>query len=63
MSFNALIVTKVEDRKTHAAVKAISMDDLPPSEVSVAVGTAGFTAMLPVMALEDHWLMTEHGPR
>lgn len=152
MSFNALIVTKDEDGKTHAAVKAISMDDLPPSEVCVAVeystvnykdgmcigsgsglvrsyphipgidfagtvetstderyapgdkvvltgwrvgeahfggysqkanvradwlvplpegldtrlamavGTAGFTAMLAVMALEDHGLTTDHGP-
>jgi acrylyl-CoA reductase (NADPH) len=37
MSFNALIVDKDEDGKTHAAVKAIDMGDLPPSEVTVAV--------------------------
>jgi acrylyl-CoA reductase (NADPH) len=29
---------------------------------AMAVGTAGFTAMLAVMALEDHGLITGHGP-
>ncbi len=29
---------------------------------AMAVGTAGFTAMLAVMALEDHGLVTGHGP-
>jgi len=29
---------------------------------AMAVGTAGFTAMLAVMALEDHGLKPEHGP-
>ncbi|WP_424833716.1 acryloyl-CoA reductase [Ruegeria sp.] len=29
---------------------------------AMAVGTAGFTAMLAVMALEDHGLQTGHGP-
>jgi len=37
MSFNALIVDKDEDGKTHAEVKAISQDDMPQSEVTVAV--------------------------
>ncbi len=37
MSFNALVVDKSEDGKTHAEVKEISFDDLPPSEVTVAV--------------------------
>ncbi|NOX73743.1 MAG: oxidoreductase [Alphaproteobacteria bacterium] len=152
MSFNALIVDKDEDGKTHAAVKTISQSDMPQSEVTVAVdystvnykdglcigpggglvrsyphipgidfagtvkassddrykagdkvvltgwrvgeahwggyageanvradwlvplpdglttrqamavGTAGFTAMLAVMALEDHGLTPDHGP-
>ncbi len=152
MSFNALIVDKNEEGKTSAAVKRITLDDLPPSEVCVAVeystvnykdglcigpggglvrhyphvpgidfagtvetstdpryspgdkvvltgwrvgeahwggysqkanvradwlvplpgglttrqamavGTAGFTAMLAVMALEDHGLKKDHGP-
>jgi acrylyl-CoA reductase (NADPH) len=152
MSFNALIVDKDEDGKTHAAVKQISQADMPQSEVTVAVeystvnykdglcigpggglvrnyphipgidfagtvksssddrysagdkvvltgwrvgeahwggysqqanvradwlvplpdgltarqamavGTAGFTAMLAVMALEDHGLKPDHGP-
>lgn len=152
MSFNALIVDKNEEGKTSAAVKRITLDDLPPSEVCVAVeystvnykdglcigpggglvrnyphvpgidfagtvetstdpryspgdkvvltgwrvgeahwggysqkanvradwlvplpgglttrqamavGTAGFTAMLAVMALEDHGLNKDHGP-
>jgi acrylyl-CoA reductase (NADPH) len=35
--FNALIVDKDEDGKTHAAVKQISADDLPQAEVTVAV--------------------------
>ncbi|WP_170398691.1 acryloyl-CoA reductase [Ruegeria arenilitoris] len=29
---------------------------------AMAVGTAGFTAMLAVMALEDHGMKTDHGP-
>jgi acrylyl-CoA reductase (NADPH) len=29
---------------------------------AMAVGTAGFTAMLAVMALEDHWLKPDQGP-
>jgi acrylyl-CoA reductase (NADPH) len=152
MSFNALIVDKDENGKTHAAVKQISQADMPQSEVTVAVeystvnykdglcigpggglvrnyphipgidfagtvkvssddrykagdkvvltgwrvgeahwggyageanvradwlvplpdglttrqamavGTAGFTAMLAVMALEDHGLKPDHGP-
>ncbi|WP_323782846.1 acryloyl-CoA reductase [Thalassovita sp.] len=150
--FNALIVDKDEDGKTHAGVKQIGLDDLPHAEVTVAVeystvnykdglcigpggglvrhyphvpgidfagtvessdddrykpgdkvvltgwrvgeahwggysqkarvkadwlvplpdglstrqamavGTAGFTAMLSVMALEDHGLKDKHGP-
>ncbi len=35
--FNALVVEKDEDGKTHAAVKALSLDDLPGGEVTVAV--------------------------
>ena len=37
MTFNALIVDKDEDGKTHAAVKAITQADMPQSEVTVAV--------------------------
>ncbi len=37
MSFNALIVDKDEDGKTHAAVKQITQEDMPQSEVTVAV--------------------------
>ncbi len=152
MSFNALVVEKDEDGKTHAAVKQLTEADLPEAEVTVAVeystvnykdglcigpgaglvrhyphvpgidfagtveassddrykpgdrvvltgwrvgeahwggysqkarvladwlvplpdglttrqamavGTAGFTAMLAVMALEDHGLEKDHGP-
>ncbi len=152
MTFKALVVDKDEAGKTHASVKTLSLDDLPPSEVTVAVeystlnykdglcigpggglvrdyphipgidfagtvesssdvryapgdkvvltgwrvgeahfggysqkarvkvdwlvplpkglntrqamavGTAGFTAMLAVMALEDHGLSPDHGP-
>ena len=36
-------------------------DGLDPRQ-AMAVGTAGFTAMLAVMALEDHGLTTGHGP-
>ncbi|MBR9649713.1 MDR family oxidoreductase [Thalassovita aquimarina] len=35
--FNALIVDKDEDGKTHAAVKQIGLDDLPHAEVTVAI--------------------------
>jgi len=37
MGFNALVVDKDEDGKTHAAVKRIALEDLPESEVTVAV--------------------------
>jgi len=37
MSFKALIVDKDEDGKTHAAVRDITLDDLPEAEVTVAV--------------------------
>ncbi len=37
MSINALIVDKNEDGKTHAEVKQITLDDMPDSEVTVAV--------------------------
>jgi len=37
MTFNALVVDKNEDGKTHATVKKLSLDDLPPAEVTVAV--------------------------
>jgi len=37
MTFNALVVDKDEAGKTHAAVKQVSLADLPPSEVTVAV--------------------------
>jgi len=37
MSFNALIVEKDEDGKTHAEVRQITIDDLPEAEVTVAV--------------------------
>ncbi|MFZ1728107.1 MAG: alcohol dehydrogenase catalytic domain-containing protein, partial [Albidovulum sp.] len=37
MSFNALIVEKDEEGKTHAAVRTISKDRLPEAEVTVAV--------------------------
>ena len=37
MSFNALIVDKDEDGKTHAEVRAITQADMPQSEVTVAV--------------------------
>ena len=35
--FNALMVTKDDDGKTHASVKAIDLDTLPAGEVTVAV--------------------------
>ncbi len=35
--FNALVVDKDDEGKTHAAVKALSLDDLPAGEVTVAV--------------------------
>ncbi len=35
--FNALVVEKDEEGKTHAAVKELSLDDLPAGEVTVAV--------------------------
>ncbi|MEC8042483.1 MAG: acryloyl-CoA reductase, partial [Pseudomonadota bacterium] len=35
--FNALVVDKNEDGKTQAAVKQLQLDDLPHSEVTVAV--------------------------
>ncbi len=37
MSFNALIVERDEDGKTHAEVSQITIDDLPEAEVTVAV--------------------------
>ncbi len=37
MSFNALLVTKGEDGKTHAAVTQITEDQLPEGDVTVAV--------------------------
>ncbi|MFQ5437932.1 MAG: acryloyl-CoA reductase [Paracoccaceae bacterium] len=37
MSFNALVVERDEAGKTHAAVKQVTLKDLPPSEVTVAV--------------------------
>lgn len=37
MSFNALIVDKDEDGKTHAEVRRITQADMPQSEVTVAV--------------------------
>ncbi|RZV98831.1 MAG: oxidoreductase, partial [Rhodobacteraceae bacterium] len=37
MSFNALLVEKDDDGKTHAAVKQISDGDLPGGDVTVAV--------------------------
>ncbi|MCB1366348.1 MAG: oxidoreductase [Rhodobacteraceae bacterium] len=37
MSFNALIVDKDEDGKTHAEMRKIKLKDLPPAEVTVAV--------------------------
>ena len=48
-----------------ARVKADWLVPLPEgldSRQAMAVGTAGFTAMLAVMALEDHGLTTGHGP-
>ncbi len=35
--FNALVVEKDEEGKTHAAVKELSLDDLPAGDVTVAV--------------------------
>ncbi len=35
--FNALVVDKDDEGKTHAAVKELSLDDLPAGEVTVAV--------------------------
>ncbi len=37
MSFNALVVEKNDDGKTHASVKHIAVDDLPEGDVTVAV--------------------------
>lgn len=37
MTFNALLVTKDDDGKTHASVQALSDDQLPAGEVTVAV--------------------------
>src|SRR6056297_41866 len=48
-----------------ARVKADWLVPLPAgldTRQAMAVGTAGFTAMLAVMALEDHALETGHGP-
>ncbi|MBE1282162.1 MAG: acryloyl-CoA reductase [Rhodobacteraceae bacterium] len=48
-----------------ARVKADWLVPLPDgldTRQAMAVGTAGFTAMLAVMALEDHGLETGHGP-
>ena len=48
-----------------ACVKADWLVPLPDGislKQSMAVGTAGFTAMLAVMALEDHGLVPGHGP-
>ncbi len=48
-----------------ARVKADWLVPLPAgltSRQAMAVGTAGFTAMLAVMALEDHGLEKDHGP-
>lgn len=48
-----------------ARVKADWLVPLPEgldSRQAMAVGTAGLTAMLSVMALEDHGLSKEHGP-
>ena len=48
-----------------ARVKADWLVPLPKgltTRQAMAVGTAGFTAMLAVMALEDHGLMPGHGP-
>ncbi|TMM54686.1 acryloyl-CoA reductase [Sulfitobacter sabulilitoris] len=48
-----------------ARVKADWLVPLPDgldTRLAMAVGTAGFTAMLAVMALEDHGLTTGHGP-
>ncbi|MVO14328.1 acryloyl-CoA reductase [Parasedimentitalea huanghaiensis] len=48
-----------------ANVKADWLVPLPKglnSRQAMAVGTAGFTAMLSVMALEDHGLIPGHGP-
>lgn len=48
-----------------ARVKADWLVPLPQgldTRAAMAVGTAGFTAMLAVMALEDHGLVPGHGP-
>lgn len=48
-----------------ARVKADWLVPLPnglDTRAAMAVGTAGFTAMLAVMALEDHGLVPGHGP-
>ena len=48
-----------------ARVKADWLVPLPEginTRQAMAVGTAGFTAMLAVMALEDHGLKKDHGP-
>ena len=48
-----------------ARVKADWLVPLPEgltTRQAMAVGTAGFTAMLAVMALEDHGLVPRHGP-
>lgn len=48
-----------------ARVKADWLVPLPDglsTRQAMAVGTAGFTAMLSVMALEDHGLSKDHGP-
>jgi len=48
-----------------ARVKADWLVPLPDgldTRQAMAVGTAGFTAMLAVMALEDHGLAKDHGP-
>lgn len=37
MTFNALIVDKAADGTTHATIKSLNEDDLPPGEVLVAV--------------------------
>ena len=37
MTFNALVVDKAADGSTHAAIKQLTVDDLPPGDVLVAV--------------------------
>ena len=60
MTFKALLATKA-GKTVSTEVVDFDEADLMPGEVSVAIGTAGYTAMLSVLALEHGGISTETG--